>query len=99
MKRSDFENLREILERSPAMKRIREHFRQGQVLEAWNDVVGPTLARKTRARRYRGGKLFVDVFSAPLLQELATYRKRGLLGKLKKTKGFEGIIDIVFRHG
>ena len=99
MRSGEFTDIRALLERSTAMKRIREHFRGGDLQGAWSEVAGPAVARSSRARRFRGGKLHVDVFSAPLLQELATYQKPTLLTALRGREGFEKLVDIVFRHG
>ncbi len=99
MQSDDFVDIRALLDRSSAMKKIREHLRQGDLTGPWLEVAGEAVSKASRPRRYRGGKLFVDVYAAPLLQELATFRKQKLLRALKEREEFSGIIDIVFRHG
>jgi predicted nucleic acid-binding Zn ribbon protein len=94
-----FASLRDVLEGSPAMRRIREYLRQQDLREIWVEVAGETVGAHTRVRHFRGGKLFVDVSSAALLQELATFRKARLLAQLKERDRCRGIVDIVFRHG
>lgn len=91
--------LKQILDRSATMRLIRQHMRQGAHRDAWRELVGDAVARQARASVYRRGKLFVDVSSAALLQELCTYRKAALLEELRQKPGYEGIVDIVFRHG
>ena len=98
-RRSDLTLMKEVLDRSATMKLIRQHVRQGGHREAWRELVGEAVARQARALAYRGGKLFVEVSSAALLQELSTFRKAALMDRLRQTEGYEGIVDIVFRHG
>ena len=97
--RREFASVEEILERSPAMKLIREHDRLAAMRGTWERAVGDTFAGNTRVRRYASGRLYVDVFSAPLLQELAGFRKNEIMGQLKQADKFKGIVDIVFRSG
>lgn len=99
MKSQDFTDIQTLLDRSRSLQKIRDRLRQGDLNGPWREVAGEPVARASRARRFRGGKLQVDVFSAPLLQELATYRKQQLIEKLREREGFSNLIDIVFRHG
>jgi predicted nucleic acid-binding Zn ribbon protein len=79
------------------MRQLRQFGKQQSLRNAWETVIGPALAQEARAVRFRGGKLQVAVRSAPLLQELATFRKSELIEKLKQEEGFAGLVDIVFR--
>ena len=98
-KNKSVESVADILRASPAMRQLREFARQKELLTQWEKVVGSSLAEQARALRYRNGKLQVAVQSAPLLQELSTFRKSQLLKDLKQCEGFTGLVDIVFKHG
>ncbi len=95
----EFASVGDILERSPAMRAIREYERTASLREAWEESVGPLAARNSRVTRYAGGTLHVDVFSAPMLQELSSYRKKEIMARLRRTDKFKGLIDIAFRAG
>jgi len=45
------------------------------VFAAWQEVVPKTIAARTRAVSFRGGRLLVIVESAPLMQELQCFRQ------------------------
>ena len=57
-----------------------------RVRKAWSEVVGPLAAQRTRVRAYENGELRVEVGSAALKHDLATFREaqvlRGLNEKL-----------------
>ncbi len=51
-------------------------FSDQQVLVFWNDIVGPQLARMTRATRFSNGTLTVEVASSAASQELDLLKQR-----------------------
>jgi len=51
-------------------------FSDQQALLFWNDVVGPQLARMTRATRFSNGTLTVEVASSAVSQELNLLKQR-----------------------
>ncbi|MFC1706471.1 DciA family protein [Planctomycetota bacterium] len=71
------------------------------LVEAWTRVVGPEVAAATRVDGYQNGVLRVEVESAALLQELATFRRTELLSSLRADKGMvvHDIRDVRFRVG
>jgi predicted nucleic acid-binding Zn ribbon protein len=75
--------------------------RQGQLhLEkAWAEAVGPDHAAHTRVGALRRGVLEVMVDNAVLLQELAHYHKRRLLGLLRTRLPGTSLTDLRFRAG
>jgi predicted nucleic acid-binding Zn ribbon protein len=75
--------------------------RQGQLhLEkAWAEAVGPEHAAHTRVSSLRRGVLEVIVDNAVLLQELAHFHKRRLLGLLRTRLPSTPLTDLRFRAG
>jgi len=61
--------------------------------------VGPELLKSTRVNGLKRGVLEVDVRNAVLIQELAQFHKRGLLGKLRKALPGVTLTDLKFRAG
>lgn len=66
---------------------------------AWAAAVGPEVAAQTKVLGMRRGVLEVEVRGGPLLQELAQYHKRGLLGKLRPALPAVTLTDLKFRAG
>ena len=65
------------------------------VLDSWASLVGPGIARGTRASGVTGEKLFVEVVSSPWLMELSGM-KRQLLELVNKSVPEYPFTDIVF---
>lgn len=98
-KKGDFASVRDILERSPAMKLIRERDAMAELQSLWRDAVGATVSESSQITKYRGGRLFVEVASSPLRLELSSFRKKELVTKLRTSERFRALADIVFRSG
>src|SRR5271170_7988038 len=67
--------------------------------EAWNAAVGEPYCRQTRLGEVRHGVLIVTVAHSTLLEELAAFRKQGLLTALRTNAPATPIHDIRFRVG
>ncbi|HYM81105.1 MAG TPA: DUF721 domain-containing protein [Candidatus Limnocylindria bacterium] len=57
-----------------------------RAVEAWPDIVGERIARRTRARSFQDGVLLVEVEGSAWLQELG-YLKRELVAQLNRRLG------------
>ena len=66
---------------------------------AWAEAAGPAVGKDTRVLGARRGVLEVEVKGAVLLQELAQFHKRTLLGKLRKALPGVPLTDLKFRAG
>jgi predicted nucleic acid-binding Zn ribbon protein len=67
---------------------------------AWEEAAGPEVARQSRVNALRRGVLEVEVASAVLVQELASFHKRRLLEALRRVlAGRPAVNDIRFRSG
>ncbi len=66
---------------------------------AWATAVGPAVDAQTRVNALRRGVLEVEVRSGVLMQELAQFRKRELLGAVRKALPASAVTDIKFRTG
>ena len=97
--RHEAEGISSILSRWMAKNRVRARVQDDSVFGLWPEIVGEDLASVTRPLRLSGGVLTVEVSSAPLLQELATYRRGEILASLRAHPGLENIRDLRFRAG
>jgi hypothetical protein len=93
------EEIGAILSRWLSAKRVRERLRPDSIFECWRDIVGEEIAASSRAIKYSRGVLTVEVSSPPLLTELATYHRKGILESIRARPGFEGMQDIRFKAG
>jgi len=73
-------------------------WREYQVWQVWEDVVGEALARKARPSRIQNGKLFVTVSSSVLMQELQ-FAKARIRDGLNRKLGAGTIKDLQFFMG
>lgn len=76
---------------------ITRRTREAQALWLWPQVVGPHLARETRALKLTGGTLWVTASSTPLAHQLHLERP-GLIAKLNEMIGAPAVREIRFRQ-
>lgn len=74
---------------------IRDRVEKAKTAGRWEDIVGPHIAKVSRASRVRGGTLFVEVAGAAWMTELAMMR-RTLLRRLNEDRDRGRIEKIVF---
>ena len=73
-------------------------WREYQVWQVWDEVVGEALARKARPSRIQNGKLFVIVSSSVLMQELQ-FTKARIRDGLNKKLGAGTVKELQFFIG
>ena len=73
-------------------------WREYQVWQVWEEVVGEALARKARPSKIQNGKLFVTVASSTLMQELQ-FMKARLRDGLNQKLGVGTVKDLQFFIG
>ena len=66
-----------------------------RITQAWSEVMGPTISRYTKQVFVKGGKLQVQIMSAPLRQNLLMEHKR-IAQKLNEHVGSYVISDVCF---
>ena len=55
-----------------------------EVREAWPEVVGEAVARRSRVAAYHGGEIILEVASSALRQDLGVFRREQLLESLRE---------------
>lgn len=78
---------------------LRERLREGEIMEAWNSIVGEFIATHSTPVTLRQGVLLVRVLQPALHYELETIAKPNVLRKLKQRFGGQTIRDVRFRIG
>ena len=76
---------------------IRDTTRLEEVVRAWRAASGPELVGLTRVLSFRSGVLTVAVESAPLFQELETFRRTELLEEVRAQLGNLHVDQLKFR--
>lgn len=75
--------------------RLQDRFDEIRILEAWNEVLGNTVARRTKKIQIQDQVLFVKLESASLKQELVMAKSR-ILKDLNQVVGKEVLTDLIF---
>lgn len=70
-----------------------------EILQAWDEVLGPNFANRTKAASVQDGVLTVKVKSSTLYDLLSRYERPRLLEKLQEMFPEANLRDIVFRIG
>jgi len=87
--------IKEAFEELLETYRLKSQFSEAQVVSSWEELMGKTIASRTSRIFIKEKKLFVELTSAPLKQELSHSRERIL--EIFREKHGEGIIsDVVF---
>jgi len=85
--------LRKIIEKNP---QLALGLKNTTVLDRWPEVVGPLIAKHTRASKIDRGVLFVEVDHAAWKQELSL-RRRDLIKRMNaRAQGDDPILEDLF---
>lgn len=93
------ENLSDILGRMFAARGWGRKSERERLERAWLDAVGEELGGQTRPGGFRRGVLEIEVRNGVLMQELAQFRKRELLVKLRTVLPGVTVTNLKFRVG
>ncbi len=96
MKRNNTELLGDVLRRFLRQEGLETPLNEYRLVDAWKDVVGPTITRYTTNLYIRNQVLYVHLSSSVVRQELLMARSM-LVRNLNARVGSQVIVDIVFR--
>jgi len=74
--------------------RLRQKFDVSSIVNAWSEIIGPYIAKRTQQIYVKDKKLFVKVESAVVKHEL-TIRKRQIVGRVNEHVGQVIVEDMV----
>ncbi len=95
-KKEDFVNMSEVLKDFKAQNKLSKGFLKVNVDEAWKETMGPGVMTYTTQIKLSGDKLFVDLSSSVLRQELS-YGRTKIIANLNEKLGSEIIKTLVLR--
>ncbi|MBR5957580.1 MAG: DUF721 domain-containing protein [Salinivirgaceae bacterium] len=76
--------------------KLRSKVEETRLMAAWNPIVGPLIAAKTRDLYVKNRTLYVSVDSSVIRRELLIAKEK-LISQLNDASGGDVISDIVFR--
>lgn len=89
---------RELLSQTLRRNRLAYGVERARALLVWPEVVGPELARLTRARSVQGGVLFVEAQDA-VLANFLTMQRHVFLERLQAKLGDQSVTELRFSMG
>ncbi|MFO0937958.1 MAG: DUF721 domain-containing protein [Gemmataceae bacterium] len=94
------ENLSDILGKLFAARGWGRRSERARLEQAWSEAIGPEFGGDTRVAAARPrGIIEIEVRNPILMQELAHFHKRRLIGLLKAKLAGQAVNDLKFRAG
>jgi hypothetical protein len=95
-KKEDFLSMSDALKDFKSQDKLNSGFQKVDVNDAWKEVMGPGVMSYTTQIKFTGEKLFIDLSSSVLRQELS-YGRNKIVDNLNKHLGKELIKSLVLR--
>ncbi|MDH5598344.1 MAG: DUF721 domain-containing protein [Cyclobacteriaceae bacterium] len=75
---------------------LKEKYAEIDLVDSWEEIVGKQVASKTKTIYLKDGKLFIEIISAPLKNEL-NYKKALIVEMVRKKFPNLAIQTVIFR--
>jgi predicted nucleic acid-binding Zn ribbon protein len=97
MKRRSNENpVSEVIDLFLKQYGLNNRYKEFRLLQSWNELMGPMIAKHTKDVKMFNGILYVDLDSAPMRNELS-FAKTRIIKNLNEEAGEEIVKEMVFR--
>lgn len=96
MERKDFKKIDSLLQQFVKANGLERGLAEYRLMKSWKDLLGITVAKKTKSLRIQNKKLYVTLHSSVVRNELSLM-KDSLIPKLNEAAGMEVIDDVVLR--
>lgn len=96
MEKKDVKKIDSLLQQYVKAKGLEKGLAEYRLMRSWNELLGVTIAKKTKSLRIQNRKLFVTVHSSVVRNELSLI-KDTLIPKLNEAAGMDVIDDVVLR--
>lgn len=93
---SNEQNIKEAISEFLKVSRLSRKLAERKVIDGWEKLMGKMIAKHTREISIRDKKLFLQLTSAPLRQELF-YAREKIIKMVNEEAGEEVVKEIVFR--
>jgi len=96
MERKDFKKIDSLLQQFVKANGLERGLAEYRLMKSWKDLLGITVAKKTKSLRIKNKKLYVTLHSSVVRNELSLM-KDSLIPKLNEAAGMDVIDDLVLR--
>lgn len=96
MERKDVKKIDSLLHQFVKAHGLERGLAEYRLMKSWKDLLGITVAKKTKSLRIQNRKLFVTLHSSVVRNELSMM-KEALVPKLNEAAGMDVIDDVVLR--
>jgi predicted nucleic acid-binding Zn ribbon protein len=96
MRRKEVIKLDSLLEQFVRANRLEKGLAEYRLIKSWKDLLGISVAKKTKSLRIQKRTLFVTLHSSVVANELSMI-KDSLIPKLNEAAGMDVIDDVVLR--
>ncbi len=96
MQRKEVKKIDSLLEQFVKANRLEKGLAEYRLMKSWKDLLGITVAKKTKSLKIQNRKLFVTLHSSVVRNELSLI-KESLIPKLNEAAGMDVIDDVVLR--
>ncbi len=96
MKRKEIQKIDTLLQKFVKANNLERGLAEYRLIKSWKDLLGITVAKKTKSLRIRNRKLFVTLHSSVVRNELEMI-KDSLIPRLNEAAGLDVIDTIVLK--
>ena len=96
MRRKEVKKIDSLLQQFVKAQGLEKGLAEYRLMKSWKDLLGITVAKKTKSLRIQNRKLFVTLNSSVVRNELSMI-KDSLIPKLNEAAGMDVIDDVVLR--
>ena len=96
MQRKEVKKIDSLLQQFVKTNRLEKGLAEYRLMKSWKDLLGITVAKKTKSLKIQNRKLFVTLHSSVVRNELSLI-KESLIPKLNEAAGMDVIDDVVLR--
>jgi len=96
MERKEVKKIDSLLQQFVKAHGLEKGLAEYRLMKSWKDLLGITVAKKTKSLRIQNRKLFVTLHSSVVRNELSLI-KDTLIPKLNEAAGMDVIDDVVLR--
>jgi predicted nucleic acid-binding Zn ribbon protein len=96
MKRKEVRKIDSLLQQFVKANGLERGLAEYRLMKSWKDLLGISVAKKTKSLRIQNRKLFVTLHSSVIRNELSMI-KDTLIPKLNEAAGMDVIDDVVLR--
>lgn len=96
MKKKEIRKIDSLLQQFVKANNLERGLAEYRLMKSWKELLGVTIAKRTKSLHIRNRKLFVTLHSSVVRNELAMI-KPSLIPKLNEAAGMKVIDDIVLK--